>query len=792
MKSKAIQNNPKGNPPIDRLVYLLALLLVIVGLVNVTPTIPGWDGLWQGLSGNKFFKVRRFPTEWLYPIVFLWMMIIVALKHSMWRSWVEKKPFIRRFGLLFDLTLVFAAAAISFSYLTEIEAVCLLDVFSGDRARLMAAALQAEVEFAELYGLPVPDSADDPGCMNTMNNWLTLVVFAAVVVFLGYNIKVWGLPLVLVSICVAAYTFATVLNWYFFGAQDQNKYLVTILSSEEIRSLAAGRELVVDALTNHNAGLLGRFINILMLLVFPYIILGALFGKCAGGQSLIKLAFLATRNLKGGPAHAAIVSSAMFGTITGGPVVNVLSTGVLTIPMMLKRGFSKVFAGGVEAAASSGGAIMPPIMGVAAFIMASLTGVPYRDIIIAAAIPALFFFFCLFLSVIFQARKQDIKAVGEVTDDMRLTNQDRLHLLQIFGPVLLVLVLLLTPKDSVGCSWFAITIGAVVEMNGDACRVISAPWIIGLLQNAAGDASAAGWWAVLLLLSLMYIDKEIRAAPRKIWDGLAQAGITISTLYLMFLAVTVIDVSLNFTGLAKFVAVDVLGYLKSFEISANSATFQLFALFLTMLLAILLGMGMPAVPAYINVALLMGPMLVGLGLATFTAHMFVFYFAVASAITPPVALAAFAASTITHADPMKTGFSAVKSGIVMFTIPFVFAIYPELLLIKQAVVDPVSGQLIQGYDGSVDISWLMFLIARLAMALYLVASALAAYDRKALNPIEIAVRLLIAVMILAKPIEVFCLGIAAGLLIIAFHELRNKGAVQNQSEDKGVNSQIKG
>ena len=329
-------------------------------------------------------------------------------------------------------------------------------------------------------------------------------------------------------------------------------------------------------------------------------------------------------------------------------------------------------------------------------------------------------------------------------------------------------------------------------MNGDACRVMSAPWIIGLLQNAAGDASAAGWWAVLLLLSLMYIDKEIRAAPRKIWDGLAQAGITISTLYLMFLAVTVIDVSLNFTGLAKFVAVDVLGYLKSFEISANSATFQLFALFLTMLLAILLGMGMPAVPAYINVALLMGPMLVGLGLATFTAHMFVFYFAVASAITPPVALAAFAASTITHADPMKTGFSAVKSGIVMFTIPFVFAIYPELLLIKQAVVDPVSGQLIQGYDGSVDISWLMFLIARLAMALYLVASALAAYDRKALNPIEIAVRLLIAVMILAKPIEVFCLGIAAGLLIIAFHELRNKGAVQNQSEDKGVNSQIEG
>jgi TRAP-type uncharacterized transport system fused permease subunit len=184
----------------------------------------------------------------------------------------------------------------------------------------------------------------------------------------------------------------------------------------------------------------------------------------------------------------------------------------------------------------------------------------------------------------------------------------------------------------------------------------------------------------MLLLILMFLDKSFRAKPMKIFDGLSQAGVTISTLFLMFLAVTVIDVCLNFTGLAKFVAIDVLGFLNSLDVSANSAGFQLFALFLTMLLAVLLGMGMPAVPAYINVALLMGPMLVGLGLATFTAHMFIFYFAVASAITPPVALAAFAAASITKADPMKTGFSAVRSGIVMFTIPFVFALYPELKL----------------------------------------------------------------------------------------------------------------
>lgn len=759
----------------DRLVYVLALLLVLMGLVNVTPAIPGWDDLWKSLTGNEFFKVRRFSTEWLFPITFFWMMLVVALKHSMWRSWADKATGTRRLGLLFDIALIVAAASISLAYLAEIEAVCLIDVYTGDRARLVAQALQAEIEFAELYGLPTPDTADDPGCLNTTGSWLILIMFGAIVVFLGYNIKVWGLPLVLVSILIAAYTFATVLNWYFFGAEDQNKYLVTILSSEEPRSLAASVGFFQDALVNQSSGLLGRFINVLLILVFPYVILGALFGKCAGGQSLIKLAFSLTRNLRGGPAHAAVVSSAMFGTITGGPVVNVLSTGVLTIPMMLKRGFSKVFAGGVEAAASSGGSIMPPIMGVAAFILASLTGVPYREIIIAAAIPAFFYFFCLFLSVVFQARKQNIQAVGgNLPEDMRLNPEDRLHLIQIFAPVLLVLVLLLTPKDAVGCDWFSIMLGAVVEIDGDACKIISLPWIIELFQNAAGDASAAGWWAVLLLLVLMFLDREFRARPGKIFDGLSQAGVTISTLYLMFMAVTVIDVCLNFTGLAKFVAVDVLAFLKSFDVSANSVGFQLFALVLTMLLAVLLGMGMPAVPAYINVALLMGPMLVGLGIANFTAHMFVFYFAVASAITPPVAMAAFAASTITRADPMRTGFSAVKSGIVMFTIPFVFAIYPELLLIDKAVIDPASGAYLAGYDGEINTGWLAFLVARLALSLYLVSSALAAFDRKALSTVEIVIRLAIAILILSRPMEVYAPAILAGMAVLGFHVFRNR------------------
>ena len=749
--------------------YWLAFVFVFVGLLNVTPAIPGWDQMFQVITGSAAFKIRRFPTEWLYPLLFFVMMVVVTLKHSIWRSWQDKPPLRRRFGLFLDAALIIASAAISLTYLIELEAVCLIDIFTGDRARLVAEALQSEVEYSEMMGLPIPVTADGPACLNTTQTFLPLILFGSVVVFLAYNIKVWGLPLVLVSIGIAGYTFLTVMNWYVFGAEGQNKYLITILSSEEVRSLTSGREFVRDALVNNTSGLLGRFINILMLLVFPYIILGALFGRCAGGQALIKLAFSVTRNLRGGPAHAAVVSSAMFGTITGGPVVNVLSTGVLTIPMMLKRGFSKVFAGGVEAAASSGGSIMPPIMGVAAFIMASLTGVPYRDIIIAAAIPALLYFFCLFLSIIFQARKQNIQAIGELTDDMKLTRQDRLQLLQIFAPVLLVLVLLLTPKDSVGCSWFSIMLGAVVEKNGDVCMITSLPWIIQLLQNAAGDASAAGWWAVMLLMGLMFMDKEFRANPRKIVDGLSQAGVLVSTLYLMLLAVTVIDVCLNFTGLAKFISVDVLSMLKTFDVSANSAGSQLLALVLTMFLAVLLGMGMPAVPAYINAALLMGPMLVGLGLATFTAHMFIFYFAVASAITPPVALAAFAASSITNADPMRTGFSAVKSGIVMFTIPFVFALYPELLLIKQAVIDPATGAFLEGYDGSTNVVWLGFLIARIVLALYLVSSAMAAFDQRELGKVQIILRVALAVLIMAKLPEIYGTAAVVGIGLLGAH-----------------------
>ena len=495
-----------------------------------------------------------------------------------------------------------------------------------------------------------------------------------------------------------------------------------------------------------------------------------------GGRSLIKLAFLWTRKLRGGPAHAAIVSSAMFGTISGGPVVNVLSTGVLTIPMMIRRGFSKIFAGGMEAAASSGGSIMPPVMGVAAFILAALTAVPYREVIIAAAIPAVAYFFCLFLSAVFQSRKQGIQAIGEATPDMLLSRQDKFNLIMIFGPILVILFFLLTAKENVGCGPLGGLLGATVTMLDGNCLVQDLSWFQRLLQNSAGDAGSAGWWAVIVLCFLLFLDPEMRAKPSKLIDAFSGSGILISTLYLMFLAVSIIDFCLNFTALSDFIALDILGWLRALDLGGSgTGMFQFLALLTTMGLAVLLGMGMPAVPAYINVALLMGPVLAGLGLSIFTAHMFVFYFAVASAITPPVAIAAFAAATITKAEPMATALSAVRSGIVMFVIPFIFAFYPEILLIEAAVLDPTSlpsaAVYLDGYDGTVDWGALLLVLARLILGLYLLASALAGFDQRKLYSWEWIARLVLAGLVMAKNPTLFVPAIIVAIILIVLHSI---------------------
>ncbi|WP_244867945.1 TRAP transporter permease [Vannielia litorea] len=742
----------------QRVALGLALILVVVGLANTMPEIAGLQDLARDITGRPFFRVSNYPPEYFYPPVFLLMMVIVALDASVYRAWKEEKPHLAWLGLLLDAGLILAAFLAAFGFLVEIDSICLIDQITGERARLIQEA--AERSAGVIPGISF--EAEVPACQARFGIWILPLLFTIITLFFLYNIRVWGLPLVAVASIVVLYTVATALIWIF--DLSDNNFLLTKLGADGGDATAAAIQKATNVFVTPD-GFMGRFMDIVVNQVFPYVILGALFGTSAGGTSLIKLAVRTTRNLRGGPAHAAIVSSAMFGTITGGPVTNVLSTGRLTIPMMRRNGFSPQFAGGVEAAASSGGQIMPPVMGVAAFVLVALTAVPYTKVITAAFLPAMFFFFSIFLAVMFQARRERVEAMREIPEDLIMERQDWLNLIIIVVPILTILFLLLGSKDAIG---------------GGLLAAILPGGVIQTITNATGDAVSAGWWAVAVLIPLLFLDPETRAKPSRILASLADGGILISRLFLLLFAVSIISAFLNESGLTGELTRAVTSWLEraqmlrlfGFDIPIVGGVYLMLALSCAMLCAIILGMGMPTVPAYVNVALLLGPLLANLGVSFFTANMFVFYFAVASAITPPVAVAAFAAASITRTEPMRTGIAAVRVGIVMFTIPFVFAWYPELLLIPEAVtITDESGRkaLIEGYSGEVELVALGLLSLRLILALYLVASALARYDRGPVRPWEMACRLLLAVLIMWKTDPVMWVGIGGGLAVIVLH-----------------------
>ncbi|MEO9990802.1 TRAP transporter fused permease subunit [Pseudophaeobacter sp.] len=741
-----------------RIAILLALVLVFVGMANTMPEIPGLQDWARDVTGRPFFRVSNFPPEYFYPPVFMLMMVIVALDASVYRAWKLDKPQLAWFGLMLDVGLVIAAFLAAFGFLVEIDSICLIDQITGERARLIQDA--AERSAGAIPGISF--EAEVPACQARFGIWILPLLFTIITLFFLYNIRIWGLPLVAVASIVVLYTVGTALIWVF--DLSDNNFLLTKLGAEGGDPTAAAIQKATNVFVTPD-GFMGRFMDIVVNQVFPYVVLGALFGTSAGGTSLIKLAVRATRNLRGGPAHAAIVSSAMFGTITGGPVTNVLSTGRLTIPMMRRNGFSPQFAGGVEAAASSGGQIMPPVMGVAAFVLVALTAVPYTKVITAAFLPAMFFFFSIFLAVMFQARREKVEAMREVPDDLIMVRQDWYNLIIIIVPIATILFLLLGSKDAIGG-------GLLAAILPDAA--------LRTITNSTGDAVSAGWWAVAVLIPLLLLDPETRAKPSKILASLADGGLLISRLFLLLFAVSIISAFLNESGLTGELTRAVTSWLEKaqvlrifgLEVPIVGGVYLMLALTCAMFCAILLGMGMPTVPAYVNVALLLGPLLTNLGVSFFTAHMFVFYFAVASAITPPVAVAAFAAASITGAEPMRTGFAAVRVGIVMFTIPFIFAWYPELLLIPEAVmITDESGAktLIEGYSGEVELAALGLLSLRLILALYLVASALARFDRGPMRAWEIACRLLLAVLIMWKTDPVMWVGIVAGLSLISLH-----------------------
>lgn len=467
---------------------------------------------------------------------------------------------------------------------------------------------------------------------------------------------------------------------------------------------------------NTNKGVFGSITNIVLSTVFIFIVFGVLLEGTGAGDTLLKFAFLATRRTRGGPAHAAILASSMFGTMSGSTVANIVGTGTFTIPMIKKRGFSPTFAAGIEATASSGGQIMPPIMGAAALVMADLTGVGYLNIIVAALIPALFYYFSLFSAVTVEARRQGIEVQPMSVDD-QITKVDLINSVLFLGPI-------------------ATIIGCLV---------------------AGFSTSAAGFYAVVVLLGLSVINPDVRSDPLRIWRSFLKGSKSGATLLIAIAAIGILVGALDSTGLG----------LKLANVIADIRGESLFsALLVAMVGALVLGMGMPTLPAYLIIILVMGPAIQALGVSMLTAHMFVFYYGVASSLTPPVAIAAYAAAPIAGANPLMTAFMSFRLGMAKFIIPFVFAFYPTILIIEEFSFLPF-----------------LWIVARTCFCIWLFSSALSAYDRRKLSIPEVFIRFVAAFAMLAPSAAIHLPAIVIGISMILWDV---RAAARTQSRNKRV------
>lgn len=532
--------------------------------------------------------------------------------------------------------------------------------------------------------------------VTTADAWPAL---AGLIVFLELCRRLWGWGL----FCVGAFGVL-----YLLYGQDMPGIMAhTGFSLKE----------VAEALWyNTNKGVFGSITNIVLSTVFIFIVFGVLLEGTGAGDTLLKFAFLATRRTRGGPAHAAILASSMFGTMSGSTVANIVGTGTFTIPMIKKRGFSPTFAAGIEATASSGGQIMPPIMGAAALVMADLTGVGYLNIIVAALFPALFYYFSLFSAVTVEARRQGIEVQPLKVGD-KITRVDLINSLLFLGPILTI-------------------IGSLV---------------------AGYSTSAAGFYAVVVLLALSVINPDVRSDPLRIWRSFLKGSRSGATLLIAIAAIGILVGSLDSTGLG----------LKLANVIATIRGDSLFsALLVAMIGALVLGMGMPTLPAYLIIILVMGPAVQQLGVSMLTAHMFVFYYGVASSLTPPVAIAAYAAAPIAGANPLMTAFMSFRLGMAKFIIPFVFAFYPTILIIEEFSLLPF-----------------VWIVARTCFCIWLFSSALSGFDRRKLTIPEIVTRFAVAFAMLAPAVFIHLPAIAIGIGLILW-DIR---AAQTQQQRIGAN-----
>ena len=415
-------------------------------------------------------------------------------------------------------------------------------------------------------------------------------------------------------------------------------------------------DVIVEHLFLLNEGVYGIPIGVATSTLFGFIMFGAFLERSKMSSIFMDLACLLTRNSQGGPAKVAIFASALFGTISGSAAANVYGTGTFTIPLMKRVGYTPSFAGAVEAVSSTGGQLMPPIMGATAFVMADVTGAGYLAVAKAALLPSLLYYFSLLMMIHFEAVNKNIGIIpSDQIPDPRSVLRRTYHILPI-----IVLIGLLVSGRSVISSAF-ISIASVIVVS---C-----------------------------------FSAETRFTPKSLYHTLELSSRNALMISTCSACAGIIVAIVSITGIGyKFISI--ITDLGQFHI--------LLLLILLMFTCFVLGTGVPATPAYIIVATLGAPALMKLGIPTLSAHMFVLYYAILSEITPPVCLSAYAGASIAGANAMQTGWRAVRLGIVAYIIPFIFVFQPALLLtgefshVAQALVTSFIGVItlaggMQGY-----------------------------------------------------------------------------------------------
>ena len=399
-----------------------------------------------------------------------------------------------------------------------------------------------------------------------------------------------------------------------------------------------GPTYILETIYLSTSGIWGNVTGVSATIMAGFLIFGSLLFYTGGGETFVDLAKAIAGRSYGGPAKVSCFSSALFGTISGSAVANVVVDGVFNIPLMKKLGYRAEFAGAVEATASTGGQIMPPVMGAGAFIMAEFTSTPYLKIALAATLPALLYYLGVTASVHFGARKDNLARIPrELIPSIKKTLPKSASL---FVPVTLLVYLMMTGWDPTTAVLWATVTSAVLYLAGVRSMASLKERTVNLVK-----ALEAGGKSIVLVAALC-----------------ACAQIVIGMV--------------NLSGLGIKMTEMVIGL---------SMGIEFLGLFFTMIVCLILGMGLPTTAAYVLAASVAGPALIKMGVAPVAAHLFIFYFAIISAITPPVCVAVYAAAAIAHSNWLTTGWLAVRMGLAGFVAPFLFVYRPGLLLIGSPI-----------------------------------------------------------------------------------------------------------